>query len=366
MGAWPSGVNASPPGGPIDGAVEPDPARRGPRRRRADRPGRDRREPGAGRDDADGSPAGPRDEPSGGPPAGQRRRQAQAPVHDASSSISGPARWRRGPTGSRSGPRRCRSASGSTTRRAGTPDDRRRPPIVKYAGDGHDHWHVQRVAGYELYADTGAGPALRRGAKVGFCFFDTRIYRASLARSPAPRRYLERGCGTKKTHSIKIGLSVGWADVYPWNFAWQWVNVTGLPAGTYLLKLSADPDADFLETREANNCNWTRIRIPKTGSRVTVIGRGQGCQLPGDPPPPSPSPSPARRRARARRRRPARRRRGSRRADVFVTASSVEAGAGPHAAGSSATLGDDPAASFSCSIPTDASAFAPGGAGPPG
>ena len=24
--------------------------------------------------------------------------------------------------------------------------------VVKYAGDGHDHWHVQKVAGYELYA----------------------------------------------------------------------------------------------------------------------------------------------------------------------------------------------------------------------
>ena len=139
--------------------------------------------------------------------------------------------------------------------------------IAKYAGDGHDHWHVQRVAGYELYADTGAGPALRRGAKVGFCFFDTRIYRSSLPRSPAARRYLERGCGTKKTHSIKIGLSVGWADVYPWNFAWQWVNVTGLPAGTYLLKLSADPDLHFLETREANNCNWTRSGSPRQARR---------------------------------------------------------------------------------------------------
>ena len=46
----------------------------------------------------------------------------------------------------------------------------------------------------------------------------------------------------RRPHSIKIGLSVGWADVYPWNFAWQWVNVTGLPAGRTCSSSVADPD----------------------------------------------------------------------------------------------------------------------------
>ena len=165
--------------------------------------------------------------------------------------------------------------------------------VAKYAGDGHNHWHVQKVARYELFAPTGEGPALRRGAKVGFCFFDTRVYRPSLPRSPAGRKYLERGCGTRASHSIRIGLSVGWSDIYPWNFAWQWVDVTGLAAGQYLLKLSADPEGSFEETREDNNCNWTRIRIPKSGSTVTVVGRGSGCRLPGEPPPPTPTPTPS-------------------------------------------------------------------------
>ena len=165
--------------------------------------------------------------------------------------------------------------------------------LAKYAGDGHNHWHVQKVAGYELFAPTGEGPALRRGAKVGFCFFDTRLYRPSLPRSPASRKYLERGCGTRASHSIKVGLSVGWSDIYPWNFAWQWVDVTGLAAGQYLLKLTADPGGSFVETRENNNCNWTRIKIPKSGSTVTVVERGSGCRLPGEPPPPTPTPTPS-------------------------------------------------------------------------
>ena len=165
--------------------------------------------------------------------------------------------------------------------------------VARYAGDGHNHWHVQKVAGYELFAPTGDGPALRRGAKVGFCFFDTRLYRPSLPRTPRSRRYLERTCGTRSSKSIKVGLSVGWSDIYPWNFAWQWINVTGLPAGQYLLKLTADPGLNFIEAREDNNCNWTRIRIPRTGSKVTVLGFTNGCRQPGSTPEPTPTPSPS-------------------------------------------------------------------------
>ncbi len=233
------------------------------------------------------------------------------------------------------------------------------PAIVKYAGDGHDHWHVQRVAGYELFADTGDGPALRRGAKVGFCFFDTRLRRATLPRAPKTRRYLEKGCGTRNSHSIKIGLSVGWSDIYPWNFAWQWVDVTGLPAGRYLLKLTADPEGSFVERRTTNNCNWTRIQIPRTGSKVKVLERGTGCILPGEvpPPPPTPTPSPS------------------------PTASPTASPTGTPTAAARPTIqggsivavltssvvvagpaGDD---GFSCSIPGMSHGAAPSGAGPP-
>jgi hypothetical protein len=165
--------------------------------------------------------------------------------------------------------------------------------IAKYAGDGHDHWHVQQVASYELFAPTGTGRALRRGAKVGFCFFDTNPYKLSLSGAPAGRRYQQSGCGKRSSLYVKNGLSVGWSDVYPWNFAWQWIDITHLPSGEYLLKISADPLGQFQELIEGNNCNWTRIRIPKTGSRVAVVGSGSGCVLPGSSAPtPTPTPIP--------------------------------------------------------------------------
>ena len=153
--------------------------------------------------------------------------------------------------------------------------------VARYAGDGHDHWHVQRVANYELYSPSGTGPVLRRDSKVGFCFFDTNLYRPSLPRSPSSRQYLESGCGTRSSLFVKNGISVGWADKYPWNFAFQWIDVSGLPAGEYLLKISADPRRQFQELVEGNNCNWTRIRIPRTGSTVRIVESGWGCVLPG-------------------------------------------------------------------------------------
>jgi len=155
--------------------------------------------------------------------------------------------------------------------------------VAKYAGDGHDHWHVQNVAHYELYAQTGTGPVLRRDSKVGFCFFDTNAYRLSLPGAPASRQYAQSGCGTKSSLFVKNGISVGWSDVYPAAFAWQWINVTNIPAGEYLLKLTVDPKRQFEESVEGNNCNWTRIRIPRTGSTVSVIQSGSGCVLPGAP-----------------------------------------------------------------------------------
>jgi hypothetical protein len=153
--------------------------------------------------------------------------------------------------------------------------------IARYAGDGHDHWHVQDVAGYSLYAGSGQGPMLRSDSKVGFCFFDTNAYRLSLPGAPDSRRYFESGCGVSSSLFVKNGISVGWADRYPWNFAFQWIDITGLPSGEYLLKLAADPNGNFAEEVEKNNCNWMRVRIPSSGSTVPILGSGWGCTLPG-------------------------------------------------------------------------------------
>jgi hypothetical protein len=163
--------------------------------------------------------------------------------------------------------------------------------MARYSGDGHDHWHIQRVASYELYPVAGTAQAVARSSKVGFCFYDTRRYRPSLPGAPSSRRYGSAGCGTRTARTLRHGISVGWADRYGSELAFQAIDVSGLPAGDYYLKVTADPNGDFLELSEPNNCNWTRVRIRTSGTLLSVLGWGAGCALPGTAASPTPVPT---------------------------------------------------------------------------
>jgi hypothetical protein len=156
--------------------------------------------------------------------------------------------------------------------------------VARYSGDGHDHWHVRDVARYELFPLSSNGKALRRDAKVGFCFFDTNPYRLTLPRAPQTPRYTAAGCGKQSALFVRNGISVGWGDRYGWRLSRQWIDITNLPSGEYYLKLTVDPLFQFQEIRHRNDCNWTRIRISKSSSIVTTLDRGFNCVLPGGDP----------------------------------------------------------------------------------
>jgi Lysyl oxidase len=148
--------------------------------------------------------------------------------------------------------------------------------IGRYAGDGHDHWHVQRIMTYELYkVDNPA--TVRGGAKAGFCFLDTTAWRLSLPHARQNPYYQESWCGTRQALSNRIGISVGWGDRYPWDFAFQWIDITGLPSGRYVVRSTVDIGDWYRETKDYDNCKWARIRIPATGTRVTVLETGTDC-----------------------------------------------------------------------------------------
>ena len=148
----------------------------------------------------------------------------------------------------------------------------------KYAGDGHDHWHVQGVVTYEAWKL--ADPvAARRGAKTGFCFFDTDPWRLSLPYARQSPYYRQEWCGTHSSMTNRVGVSVGWGDRYPWNFAFQWVDITGLPGGIYRVRATVDIQNFYRETDEFDNCVWTEVRVPAAGSNrpLEVIRFGNGC-----------------------------------------------------------------------------------------
>jgi hypothetical protein len=69
-----------------------------------------------------------------------------------------------------------------------------------------------------------------------------------------------------------MGLSVGWGDEYPSSIAFQYIDITGLPNGEYVVTLAVDLDREFVEADDDNNTAWATIKI--TRKAVTVIATG--------------------------------------------------------------------------------------------
>ena len=147
---------------------------------------------------------------------------------------------------------------------------------MQWAGDGHNHWHVQRMLTYHLWSATGSQPTLRE-AKLGYCFFDTNRRNTSLPGAPKAHHYRKEGCGKPGSLHTLNGISVGWADLYPANFVLQWIDITGVPAGTYTVRGEVDLYNKFLESSETNNCTWSRISFGASGSKVKVLATGSAC-----------------------------------------------------------------------------------------
>ncbi len=139
-----------------------------------------------------------------------------------------------------------------------------------YAGDGHDHWHVKDLERYTIHP-VDSDTELAHGAKAGFCFSDNAAYRLTLPRAPQSPAY--QSCGGPDSTRVTMGLSPGWGDVYAWYLAWQWIDVSGLAPGDYVVRARADPQAMFTEANTSNNTTWTKIHITAT-DQVTVLEQG--------------------------------------------------------------------------------------------
>jgi hypothetical protein len=144
---------------------------------------------------------------------------------------------------------------------------------LSYAGDGHNHWHVRKMMAYHLFSNS----ATRGDAKVGFCFFDTNLRYPNLPGSPAAPHYRESWCGTRTATTSRTGISVGWADKYSWKIAFQWIDITGLPGGEYVVRAIVDPYDWFLETNDSDNCGYRRVRFGSSGTSVSLVGAGDRC-----------------------------------------------------------------------------------------
>lgn len=96
----------------------------------------------------------------------------------------------------------------------------------------HGHYHVVDFATYRLLDR--AGVVVVAAHKQAFCLRDS-----SRVRPDAGRRRFD--------DCVVQGISPGWADVYPANLPCQWLDVTDVAPGAYVLEVEVDPSRRYAE-----------------------------------------------------------------------------------------------------------------------
>jgi hypothetical protein len=165
----------------------------------------------------------------------------------------------------------------------------------------HDHYHFASFGISRLWAVDASknkvrvvreraqkrmfeNAVVRSGRKVSFCLADIEID-SWAQKGDAARKYNAPDClfptssdGTTDTYVQ--GISNGWADVYDWYLPDQYMEVTGVPDGTYLLETTADPDNLLRETDETNNCGGVFLRLTGVATStpsVELLGAAMKC-----------------------------------------------------------------------------------------
>jgi hypothetical protein len=110
----------------------------------------------------------------------------------------------------------------------------------------HRHYHFNEFADYRLVNSAGLPAAI--GKKVGFCLLDSGRWDPLASTQP---RY---DCDNQ-------GIQAGWYDVYTADLPCQWVDITDVPPGNYLLEVEANPAGRLLESTRTNNIARTSVVI---------------------------------------------------------------------------------------------------------
>ncbi|MGI8762514.1 MAG: lysyl oxidase family protein [Ilumatobacteraceae bacterium] len=160
---------------------------------------------------------------------------------------------------------------------AGGYRDRVTPALMIYeTGDSHDHWHTRQFMVVNLYSRSAPGGDVYGLRKLGYCLLDAERMPIPPPGSPSTRSYPKGSCGNRTSTSVRTGLSIGYGDDYPPNYAHQWMNITGLRPGTYRICTTIDPFNDFVEKYETNNQRWTDLRIDIAAHQVDVLASQRG------------------------------------------------------------------------------------------
>jgi hypothetical protein len=146
----------------------------------------------------------------------------------------------------------------------------------------HAHFHYTDFAVTSLWRSTARGRRLdsapvRQGRKAGFCLQDVYAYKqAKPARyGVSPTSCYPADVSASGEVSQISGISPGWVDLYDLTLPHQYVEITGVPDGYYLLQIELDPAHRLRESSTKDNSVWQLIRL--CGDQADIVGSTGNC-----------------------------------------------------------------------------------------
>jgi hypothetical protein len=124
----------------------------------------------------------------------------------------------------------------------GSPEDN---PLFEYS-PCHRHYHFSDYARYRLV--DGSGRQVAAGHKQAFCLRDSERIASD---APPSARYTCRD----------QGLQAGWADTYAGSLPCQWIDITGVPPGDYMIEVRVNEARGILESSYDNNVSTVPVRL---------------------------------------------------------------------------------------------------------
>jgi hypothetical protein len=118
----------------------------------------------------------------------------------------------------------------------------------------HGHYHIRDFSVYELLDTSGA--IVVAGHKQGFCFEDSFKYFGNKSNGYS--------CAFQ-------GITSGWGDWYYKQLTGQWIDITGVPEGDYIVRVTINqlPIFDEGENRYPNVVQ-TSIHVPSPRKKVAI------------------------------------------------------------------------------------------------
>lgn len=151
----------------------------------------------------------------------------------------------------------------------GVPVGRRPAGTLEFEADEFE-WHFDFLARYQLLdAD---GVAVATSGKIGFCMANVHQLDAANPGFVIPDFLGFIGCGGALSQSVREWIDPGWGDEYDQITPEQELDITGVPNGTYRIRILADPDHKLLESTRSNNESLRTIVLGGVpGARTVTV-----------------------------------------------------------------------------------------------